>query len=435
MIILRQQFISLFLLLILVIASGSAYAQQSRDRSVVVTSGDTFSTIALREFGSSSYGRLIAEYNNLNYQTSLQVGQIVRVPLQAGSKADSAAVFFVKGRSSILYAGASDQSHVLGVGDKVFAKDIIQTGATGFVSLRLPSGTAINIQPKSVVQLMELDCLERSINCLIELTASEGSVNSNVVRRGNQPTRMFINTPHASAAVRGTVFDIDASSERLLVGVTEGEVDVSAQGLSTGVLQGLGVKTPAGQASEPPVKLLSAPSTRRLPPRVTTEDLLGWYPVSGAASYLVALSQDEAGAQTLYQTSETATQHQIQSLDAGRYFLSLRGLDQDGFRGFASVTPLTVATLDDAGVAVNVALVVDNDERILVVEGVPDDAFAIEFQLSDTRDFLELSSVDAPLDGGVLFVPSGQTQFARARVLQSESITGPFGPILELPIR
>lgn len=425
----------LVLLLIVAISGKIGFAQQGRDRSVVVTSGDTFSTIALREFGSSSYGRLIAEYNNLGYRIGLRVGQIVRVPLQASSQTDSAEVFFAKGTPLLLIAGASDQSQYLRIGDEVFAKDIIRTGASDFVSLRFSSGTAVNIQPNSVVQLMELDCLERSINCLVELTASEGSVNSNVVQRGRQPTRMFINTPHASAAVRGTVFDVDASSDRLLVGVTEGEVDVSAQGLSTGLLQGLGVKTLAGQTSEPPVKLLSAPSTRRLPPRVTTEDLLGWYPMPGAASYLVSISRDDAGSETLYQADEIQTQHQIQRVAAGAYFLGVRGLDNDGFRGFSSIVPLSIATVDETVTTVNVTLTVDNDERILTVSDAPEDAQAIEVQLSETEDFLELSSVDVPLDGGVVFVPTGRAQFARARVLVDETTTGPLGPVLDLPLR
>lgn len=431
----RQHSLVLSLLLVLLITAGNLFAQQSRDRSVVVTSGDTFSTIALREFGSSSYGRLIAEYNKLNYQSFLRVGQIVRIPLQAGSKVDSAEVFFAKGNPSLLVAGASDQSRLLRIGDDIFSKDIIVTGSSDFVSLRFPSGTAVNIQPNSVVQLMELDCLETSINCLVELTASEGSVNSNVVRRGSQPTRMLINTPHASAAVRGTVFDIDASSDRLLVGVTEGEVDVSAQGRSTGVLQGLGVKTLAGQASEPPVKLLPAPSRRRFPPRVTIQDQLGWYSMPGAESYLLSISRDEAGSETLYQIAEATTQHQIQPLDAGPFFFSLRGQDADGFRGFSSVAPLNVAALDNDTPTVDVTLVVDNDERILVVSDAPESAFAVEVQLSDSREFLELASVDVPLDGGVVFVPTGQSQFARARVLVNESTTGPFGSVLDLPLQ
>jgi len=411
------------------------FAQDRRARSVVVTTGDSFLSIALREFGSAAYGRMIAEHNELDYHAVLTPGQLVYIPLEAVSRADTAEVFFSKGKVIRYFAGATDQADTLSTGDHILAKDIIRTFAHAFVSLRFPSGTVINIQPDSLVQLINLDCLQRSVSCVVELSATKGSLNSNVTQRGSQPAQVIINTPHASAAVRGTIFDIDAGTDQILIGVTEGEVDVSAQGRSTGLVQGLGVKTRAGQASDSPVKLLPAPSLRRLPPRVTVEDILGWYPVSGAAGYRLALSRDAEGAATLYEVEETGVRHQIQLVDAGQYFIAVRAIDNTGFKGFVVRQPMVVAAVDDTLAAVELVLLEDGNDQILKAADVPVGAEGIEIQLSFSEDFLELGSVDVPLDGGVVFTPAAVVQYARARTLRGSSTTSRFGPVLELPVR
>lgn len=410
-------------------------AQQGRDREVVITSGDNFSTISLREFGSAAYWRMIAEYNGLAPDEELLAGNVIRVPLESISRVNSAEVFFAKGRPVRFFSGANDQSDILEIGDRVFRRDIIRTSEIGYVSLRFPSGTAVNVQPNTVVQLTDLDCRERSVTCIVELSASEGAVNSNVRQRKQQPTRLILRTPHASAAVRGTVFDVDASDEQILVGVTEGEVDVTAQGRSTGLLQGLGVRTAAGEASDPPVKLLVAPSLRRLPPRVTVEDTLGWYSLAGAEDYLVGISRDAEGAATLYQSAQSTTVHQIRPVEAGDYFLSVRARDENGFKGFTGVEPLRIATVDESIEAVAVQLEGVGEDRILTVSDLPDNVLGVEVQLSFVSNFLELGAVDVPLDGGVVFTPAGVPQYARARILVDDLTTGVLGPVLELPAR
>ena len=431
-----NRLITLFAIFLLSFGGLLAAARaQDRDRVIVVTAGDSFSSIALREFGSSGFGRLIAEHNRMDYTSVLRIGQMIRVPLEAQSKEDAAEVFFAKGEPTLFVAGAIDQPSPLRNGAQVYARDIIKTGRDGFVSLRFPSGTAVNIQPNSLVQLAELDCLEGSITCLVELDASAGSLNSNVNHKGPQRTRLIIHTPHASAAVRGTVFDIDASNEVVLVGVTDGEVDVSAQGRSTGLLRGLGVKTEAGQASEPPVRLLNAPDLRRLPPRVTVEDTLHWYALPGAANYLIAISRDPDGSATLYQVPDTALVHRIQAFAPGDYFLLVRAQDENGFKGFPAVQQIRVAAVDASISRTALSLVEDNGEQILTATDSVPDVAGIEVQLSTTREFTEVSGVDVPLNGGVVFVPSGVPQFARARVIVDDSTVSSFGPVLDLPAR
>ena len=67
---------------------------------------------------------------------------------------------------------------------------------------------------------------------------------------------------------------------------------------------------------------------------MTTEEVLGWYPVAGATGYLVGLSRDAEGAAQIYQNELTGLRHQIEAVAAGSYFISVRAQDENGFKGF-----------------------------------------------------------------------------------------------------
>jgi len=274
--------------------------ERPAEKQILTTNGDSLSTISLREFGSVAFGRLIAEYNGLNFDAELSAGKTLKIPLSAILDVEGAVVVFSKGEAQVVVRGERSLKINVKIGEKIFARDVIKTSGDGFVSLSFPSGTVVNIQPNSLVELRELDCLEDSAECLISLDAQGGALSSNVRQRKKQPTRFRVKTPHASAAVRGTIFDIDANEEAMLLGVTEGEVDIMAQGKGAGVTQGLGVRTLAGQPPDPPIKLLAAPDFRRAPQRITEQDSVSWYRVEGADHYRLSIARDADGAQAIY---------------------------------------------------------------------------------------------------------------------------------------
>lgn len=432
----RLKVLIIYALLCVCCVFGTVYAQEitrTNERIVVTTSGDTLSVISLREFGSVAYGRFIAEYNELNFDSKLSAGLSLRIPLSAIYDTAGAEVVFAKGSALLLARGDRSVQLNLQTGDSVFAKDIIKTAETGFVSLRFPSGTIVNIQPNSVVALNELDCLEADSECVVSLEATAGGFNSNVRHRARQPTRLNVRTPHAYAAVRGTVFDINTSSEQVLLGVTDGTVDVSAQGSSTDVLAGLGVRTQAGQPPDPPVKLLAAPNFRRHAARLSEQDSLAWYRLDEAQEYRLEITRDEDGAMSVYAAATATLSHPAPVLEAGNYFANIRAVDELGFKGFNAQMPFVAVALDASAPELSLGLSPRDQRLIAQAEALPDAVTDYEVQLSFQPNFADPSSVDVPADGGIEVSATDTPTYLRARIIVDESTVGRYGPVLTIP--
>lgn len=428
------------LVLLLLIACQPGYAQIAEnaapnERLIISTAGDTFSLVSLREFGTTAFGRLIAEYNRLPYEQPLSTGQVLRIPISPDVALESANVVFAKGESQVRIRGNQQDLRDISTGDKIYIADVIKTAESGFVSLRFPSGTLVNVQPESVVKLASLDCLEERESCVISLDAQSGGITTNVTQRKDQPARFNVRTPHASAAVRGTEFDIDASDEQVLVGVTEGDVAVTAQGESTDLARGLGLKTLAGQKSQPPVQLLAEPNFRRIPPRVTEQDTFSWFTLENASNYILAVAADSEGASVQYSIDTVDLTHSVQQLPAGEYFVQLRAIDADGFKGFVSRQALLMADLDNDAFVPTLTPITEADQLWLSVADIPESITELEVQFSFDQNFREVTSVDVPADGGVLVAPTDAVSYFRARSIVNASTVGLFGPVLSVPAR
>lgn len=402
-------------------------------RYSIVQPGDSFASVSEREFGSSALGRLIAERNEIDYDTTLSTGQRLIIPVAPDPKYESAEVVFAKGDPILLVRGQDRHERLLQPGHRVFASDVIQTDDTGFVSLLFPAGTVVNIQPGSKVGLINLDCLSDKVECVIEMNASEGNVVNRVNRRDGQPATFKVTTPHASAAVRGTVFDIGASVESLLIGVTDGEVAIDAQGASTELEKGLGARTRAGLATEKPVPLLPSPSFQRAAVRVSEEDVLSWYRVDRAEQYWVAIGNDEQGNSTLLQGTQTGLSYQIPTLAAGEYYLTVRPLDRLGLRGFPDSLKINTVELDRQAAPVTLELFSDSAGRFVTAPSFEDPDNQYEIQMAFNETFRDVTSVDVGVDSGMVFEPVGMPAYVRARLILDDKTVGPFGPTLELP--
>ncbi len=205
-------------------ATPTAFVIISRD--VVVADGDTLSSIAARELGKAGYAPQLAEFNALVTNAPLIPGNIIRIPIHVPARGEFAQVVFVKGNVTASRAG--DDAVQTGSAQiaierdmEVLSGDMIKTGSDGYVSIEFSSGSVVNMQPDTEAMLSRLNCLPGDDSCVIEIKTIKGKVTSNVERRDDQPVDFRISTPYASAAVRGTVFDIDAA-DVLRIGVTEG---------------------------------------------------------------------------------------------------------------------------------------------------------------------------------------------------------------------
>ncbi len=426
---------------------GSNIPQQSSmvTRGVLVKAGDTLASIARTELGKAAYAPGLAELNNLSIGQDLAVGSVIRIPIPMPASDEFAEVVFVKGEASLsrqsvfsAQSGNADtnlESQELTRDSKIVAGDLITTQADGYVSIAFFSGAVINLQPNTRAMLTKLACQDADDRCRIEIDTQSGRVTADINARDQQPLEFKINTPYASAAVRGTIFDISAN-DKLLIGVTEGGVAVEAQGENTDLDTGFGVAVATGSAAGDPVELSPPPVFKRIPARLAIGDTLAWWEITGSSAYEATVSNDEAGQQTLTTFSISGNEPAFdlqqslnQSLESGDYFLSVRAIDAIGLLGFRSKTRITLADIDPSVEPVKTDIARDGGGFVVTVVDPPEDAAGYEIQISADSAFSDPLSVDVNEDGAAIFRVDQDQVYTRARVLVNPTTVSAFGEI------
>ncbi|MGQ7844571.1 FecR family protein [Granulosicoccus sp. 3-233] len=410
-------------------------------REVTVVDGDTLAAISARELGKAGYAAQLAEFNQLVVDAPLTPGDIIRIPILVAGEAESAQVVFVKGTVIITRPGAAAAS-TADTGDDaadatvfdlerdfdVYPGDTILTSSDGYVSIEFSSGSVINLQPDTEATLSLLACLPENDDCIIEITTYKGKITSDVNKRDEQDVDFRISTPYASAAVRGTMFDVEAS-EVLRVGVTEGSVDLNAQQQSVDLESGFGSVVEEGQPPAAPVPLLPAPVFKRVPTRMAPGDNVAWWPFTDADAYIARLANDEAGVETLASYDTLIDQLEVTGVEAGDYYLLLRAVDGNGLRGFTSNTRLTIADIDNSIAPVNTLITRQGQEFLVEVQNPATNAIGYEIQIASTLDFDDPLSVDVNATGTAVFRVDDDQVFSRARALLDPYTVSAFGDI------
>ena len=413
------------------LSSGVTHAQQSEtdepkaasiiSRDVIVKRGDSLRTIAKRELGSSGYAPMLAEFNEISESADLRIGQIIRLPIHVPARNEAADVVFVKGNVT-----GTDQK-TLARGDRIELGDVITTGIDGFISIEFSTGSVVNLQPDTQAVLKRLNCLPNDDSCLIEIIVERGELGSDVERRDGQPVEFKINTPYASAAVRGTVFDFSANNESMVVGVTEGDVIVAAQDQEVALAEGFGSVTQEGEAPGQPIELLPPPVYRYVPTRAAPGDSITWWNLQGVNTYEAILSNDSAAIQAIADFTATDTSIQPATVPAGDYYLTIRGVDENGLQGFTSNTRLTIAAIDESLPVVTTTVEKQGNEYLVQVNDPPEDALGFEIQIASDETFNDPLSVDVNNRGNAVFRIDQDVIYTRARILQTPISVSAFG--------
>ena len=394
-------------------------------RDVVILEGDTLRTIARRELGKTGLSQHLADYNNIAVSDELEPGQLIKIPVYAPVEREFATVVFVKGSVAQL------NNKPVARDDEIYINDLLVTGDDGFVSLLFSSGSVINLQPNTQVKLVRLNCLPGNSECLIEVESKTGQMSSDVDSRPGQPTNFRINTPYASAAVRGTKFEVDSRQSSALVGVTDGDVVVSALSQDVLLNRGFGSVTKKGEPAGQPIPLLPPPVYRFIPSRAAVGDFVSWWALSAANAYQALLSIDQEGRKVIASYNRNNSVLPINLLEAGDYYLNVRGVDENGLKGFVTTTRITIAAIDETISPVDTTIARTGDEFLVAVEELSDNAAGYEIQVSKTTDFNDPLSVDVTELGTARFKLEGDKIYTRARVLLDPQTVSAFGTITE----
>lgn len=405
------------------------------DKNIEVLTNDTFKTISEREFNTVGLWRHIAEYNQLPLNATLSVGQVVKIPRINYRPREFAEVVYAHGDNQYIPSDGSSTKK-LERNELIFLDDEIQTGESGFATVSFRTGASVNLQPSSHVKLVKLDCLESDPTCFIELSTSEGQLVIDVPKStdpDSQENVFHVDTPHASAAVRGTSFDVGSSPDGMLLGVTSGKVAILADAGEISLPLGYGIKAQQDAPLGDLIELLPATTLRTIPPRVAAPDLISANPIEEAVSYEWKLSSDQGAGQIISQTQTSDPLYTLSDLEAGTYYLHIRGLDTNGLKGFVQASKINVAEIDNSFVPIAVNATLSGQDMTIEVIDPPENMPGYEVQLSATSTFEDPISVDIGTAGAVIFSQQQDDVFIRARGLITPTLITPFGPTL--PIR
>lgn len=416
-----------------------------RDKLVIAQRGDTWKSISENEFGTLALWRHIGEYNNFRKQR-LEESQKVRIPVFVDRPREYARISYTHG-SNFQYPADREIENPVDVGDpstameplslsrdsKVYIDDVIETGSNGFVSIVFRSGSVINVQPGSRVQLKSLTCLELDDPCVIEVDAIHGEIRSTIERESGKETDFKVRTPFASAAVRGTVFDVNASDKSLAVGVTEGGVRVSGSESDVDLQMGYGSIASPDASPSAPIALLPPPAFTNFSQRVAFGDNVSCWNLPGAEAFEWILSRDTEGIQVLQRSVQQRPVWQLGDIEAGEYHLQVRALDKHGLKGFAMAEPLRVVEIDKTYGELSVKIEQNqNWISVKIEEPRLEEATGYEIQLSTDPDFEDVISVDVGNAGQASFLTPPEHLFVRARALLTPDRVSPFSPSIQV---
>ena len=413
---------------------ASLKTTEFQDLPVTVESGDTFSSIISRELNSLDAWGEIARYNKLDSPDLLQPGDVIVIPGELLRLKNYATVVFVKG-SALHHDAESNAKVKVKKGDRIYTGDLIETDNDGFVSMSFNGGSSVNIQPESIMKINVLECVDREVACEVLLESSKGRLGLDVKSVGfEKPTVFNISSPYASAAVRGTRFDFDINDGNIL-GVTEGTVEISVNGVSNDIGAGKGVLAGEGRSINTVFDLLEPPKVilRDGINRISSEDIINWQPLNGAANYLVAFAADDSMQEVISSSSETGLYIKPE-LSLGKAFVSLRAVASNGLRGFSSQREIVVVDIDEAAeeVALDISIDESNEMRITAAGSASDD---VEIKIGNALEILD--SGEYILAEQVLHMKGGETQtvqvdstsdwYLQARKVLDANTVSPYG--------
>ncbi|MEE8318308.1 MAG: FecR family protein, partial [Dehalococcoidales bacterium] len=169
----------------------------------------------------------------------------------APALASQSTLSILSGTVEIQEPGASrsqpgSHGEILDVGTRV------KTGLDSHALLTFFEGSTIKLEPDTIVEIQELELADGQPNTIV-LTQWLGRTWSRVVKMTDSGSHYRIETPSATAVVRGTLFSTEVTETGVTrVATTEGLVSVIAQGEEVYLPANLQTRVESGVAPSPP---------------------------------------------------------------------------------------------------------------------------------------------------------------------------------------
>lgn len=348
------------------VADPAATLPPVTDIEHIIQPGDTLEALSRRYADDRRAWTALGTRNQIRDPRRLRPGSVLRIPSRL-LPAETATVEFTRGAVAIVPAAGSAVQAAPATGDRLAEGTRLQVGPDAFVTLRLADGSLIRVRADSDVQLQQLRRRGRAGSVQSVLDLRGGGVESSVAPQTDPARRFDVRTPTATTSVRGTQFTVDlAASGQATTSVDQGSVTLRAatasnpataaptplasqaqvQEQAVTLQPGQGVAVAANGQLSSVRPLLPAPDLSLLPTTWQDSDMLAVSvpPLAGASAYQLQLARDSQFTEVVQsQRSDTPT-GRWSGLPDGRYYLSVRGVDDAGILGRAAVQPITVKT-------------------------------------------------------------------------------------------
>ena len=364
----------------------------------------------------------LGEYNNLNKNQVLAVGQLIQMPLEWLEVPIVAAnVIYFSGE--VVAVDANNNKKTLGLNTQIDVGDRLTVG-DGQLSLKFADGSTMVLGAQSEIVIDAVSAIKQTRQSSIEVSLPKGGATVKVLK--TEPRNRFrITTPSGVAAVRGTEFRVRNSADQKLARneVLEGLVGFEAQDKEVAVSQGFGVLAELGSEPSDPVELLPAPAFLA---HCDVAGLVEWHALDKADFYLLDVYRASASGEELVKQYEVHNNYkQFTDIEEGCYNLALKGVEQ-GFYGYetrmpycfeyqASVPEVKSVVLAKKSLAV---------ELLSLVEGNK-----VELEFSDSADFAivrDTKIIDQQTSKYRVQNPE-QYRYVRARTVSPDGKKSEFG--------
>ncbi|MFK8067220.1 MAG: FecR domain-containing protein [Gammaproteobacteria bacterium] len=282
------------------------------------------------------YWRKLQTLNNINQPSRMRPGSTLRIPREWSRIRPSEAT--IKSFSGDVIVTASGNEKNVSTDMKLVAGDQIQTGSEAFAKLIFEDGSMLILRENSELILQTLESYGNKDVFNTRLELKRGRSDNQVNPDKKSGSRFEINTPSATAAVRGTSYRINVIDQKsMTTEVLEGEVNVANETGKTGVEGGFGTLAKKGEPPTPPVVLLPAPVLSQLSGSVDQLPIKFQLPeIKGAQAYRVQVASDSKFLALDYDDLSLTTSARINELSDGKYFMKVRGVDINSIEGFDS---------------------------------------------------------------------------------------------------
>ncbi|WP_372966341.1 FecR domain-containing protein [Marinobacter sp.] len=331
------------------IARGSAPAASQPTETApewvyTVQHHDTLASISTSLLRNPANGQRLLAHNGLPRNSTLQAGDALRIPVfWLKRQPEPARVTTVSGNVQHI-SGSDGRKTPLTEQSLVRVGDEILSGA-GSATLVLADGSELRIAPNTRLMFNRLTQYGKTGMVDTRLRLQKGEVHSRVkpVRGGG--ARFEITTPSAVAAVRGTVFSMQASAFGSSIQVKQGAVDFGKPGQTQRIPVGYGASVGTSGAGNINIRQLPpAPSLHPIGPILHQLPAALTWQQTGTQTYRVDIFEKESG--SWIQSREiSGNQFPINQLDNGQYEIHLAALDQRGIAGLPAIASVDVELL------------------------------------------------------------------------------------------